>query len=362
MQELVSIDGGIDELIDYYEEKGWTDGLPVLPPTEARVGRMLAYTDLSPDDSVGAIPATEGDATVHAVAVNAVMAGCRPEYLPVVLAAVKGLTDPDFNTYGMQATTNPVCPIIVVNGPIARELNINSEGNVLGAGFRANATIGRAVRLCLLNIGGGQPHTMDKSTHGQPAKAGLCIAENERDSPWEPFHVERGHDPSTSAVSLMTITGTQHILKAASKTGLSILRTLCSATAHVGMQNVLLGGGPLIIFSPEHAQIIADDGFTKNDVREFLYEHARVPVSAFPPEVLEGYIHLRRARRYWSQDPSSAIPMADSPGRIQLVVAGGIGPHTVIAPSFGEATSTPVVPITFKDGTPVGSVEQLRSA
>jgi len=360
MPQMLTIDGELSDVIDRFDEEGWTDGLPIIPPTEAAVAAFLEYTDLEPQDSLGRIPATRARATVLTVAINSVMAGCKPEYFPVVLAAVRGLAHPEFNTFGIQATTNPVAPLVIVNGPIATELGFNSKGNVLGQGFRANATVGRAVRLCMMNIGGGRPQTMDKSTQGQPGKYGLCIAENEEESPWEPFHVERGFDVETSAVSIVSITGTQNILELASRTATGILRTFASACASAGHQNVQLGGGPLIIFCPEHAQIIADGGFSKNDVRGFLYENSRVRLNEFPPETLNGMVRHRRPKRYLSDNPESSVPLADSPEEIQIVVAGGAGPHSVVSPSFGEATMVPITQIALKDGTPVKSVVELR--
>lgn len=361
MPDLLTIEGDLSDVIGYYEDQGWTDGLPIIPPTEDAVAAALAFTDLPPDHKVGRISPSRVEATVQSVAVNAVMAGCKPEYFPVVLAAVRGLAHPDFNTYGIQATTNPVAVLVVVNGPIARELEFNGRGNCLGQGFRPNATVGRAVRLCMMNIGGARPQTMDKATQGQPGKYGMCIAENEEDSPWEPFHVERGYDRDTSTVSVISVTGTQNVLDLASKTAAGILRTFASSCATVGHQNVQLGGGPLIIFCPEHAQILAEGGFTKDDVREFLYETARVRVADFPPETLNGMVRHRRPRRYVSEHPDSGIPLADSPQEIQILVAGGPGPHSVVSPSFGEATMVPVNPITLADGTPVKSVMELRA-
>jgi hypothetical protein len=184
----------------------------------------------------------------------------------------------------------------------------------------------------------------------------MCIAENEAESPWEPFHVERGYDIETSAVSVISVTGTQNVLDLASRSATGILRTFSSACATVGHQNVQLGGGPLLIFCPEHAQILAEGGFTKQDVREFLYENCRVRITEFPPETLNGMVRHRRPLRYRSENPDSSVPLADSPADIQIVVAGGAGPHSVISPSFGEATMVPVTPITLSDGTPVKSV------
>ena len=359
MPELLTIEGELSDVIDHYQEQGWTDGLPIIPPTEEAVAQALEYTDLDPNETVGKVPATRADATVHNIAVNAVMAGCKPEYLPIVIAAVRGLAVPDFNAFGIQATTNPVAVMVVVNGPIAQELGFNGKGNCFGQGFRANATVGRAVRLCLLNIGGGIPQTMDKSTQGQPGKYGMCIAENEDATPWEPYHVERGFDRETSTVSVISVTGTQNILELAPRSAVGILRTFASACATVGHQNVQLGGGPLIVFCPEHAQIIAEGGFSKDDVREFLYENSRVKVADFPPETVKGMVRHRRPRRFGSEHPDSGIPLADSPEEIEILVAGGEGPHSVVAPSFGEATMVPIHPIELKDGTPVKSVVEF---
>jgi hypothetical protein len=360
MPELLTIEGELSDVFERYYEEGWTDGLPIIPPTEEAVAAFLEYTDLEPQDTLGRIPATRANATVLNVAVNSVMAGCKPEYFPVVMAAVRGLAHPDFNTFGIQATTNPVAPLVVVNGPVAVELGFNSKGNVLGPGFRANATVGRAVRLCMLNIGGGAPQTMDKSTQGQPGKYGLCIAENEEESPWEPFHVEKGYDSETSAVSVISVTGTQNILELASRTATGILRTFASACATAGHQNVQLGGGPLILMCPEHAQIIAADGFSKNDVKEFLYEHSRVRISEFPPETLNGMVRHRRPKRYLTENPETSVPLADSPEEISIVVAGGAGPHSLVSPSFGEATMVPTTQLALKDGTPIKTVLEYR--
>src|SRR2546426_1891413 len=175
-----------------YQARGWTDGLPIVPPTEARVRECLAFTDRDPREIVGVLPPRQGEATVEKIAANAVMAGCRPEYLPVILAAIEALADPLFNLDSVQATTHPVAPLIVVNGPIARELGINGGYKAFGQGFRANVTIGRAVRLVLMNVGGGLPGSGDRATQGSPSKIAYCVAENEAESPWEPLHVEAG--------------------------------------------------------------------------------------------------------------------------------------------------------------------------
>lgn len=359
MAETVRITGSLEDLQDYYMEQGWGDGLPVMPPTEEAVDRMLQYTDFQPDDVIAILPPYRAEATVHNIAVNAVMAGCRPEYFPVVLAAVEATGVDEFNLYGIQATTNPVTTLIVVNGPLARELNFNAKGNCFGPGWRANATVGRAVRLCMVNIGGGIPQTMDKSTHGQPGKFGMCIAENEEDSPWEPLHVERGFQAEESCVTAFSVTGTNNVLDLASKSARGILRTFCSSCVHVGAQNVQLGGGPLIAFCPEHAEILAASGFSKHDVRRFLYENSRIKIQDFPPETLNGMVRHRRPKWYSSEHPESTVPLADSPEDIFLIVAGGPGPHSVVMPSFGEATVPITKLIRHKDGKPVRTVTEF---
>jgi hypothetical protein len=356
--DLLTIEGDLSDVIDYYESQKWTDGLPIVPPTEQAVAKILAYTDLDPDDTLGEISPSRANATVLAVAINAVMAGCRPEYFPVVIAAVKGLARHEFNALGIQSTTNPVAVMAVVNGPIARELEFNGGGNCLGQGVRANATVGRAIRLCMTNIGGGLPQTMDKATQGQPGKYGMCIAENEAEHPWQPFHVEHGCNPGTSAVSLFSVTGTQNILDLASKSAVALLKTLASACATAGHQNIQVGGGPLIVLCPEHAQILAGDGFSKDDVRGFLYETSRLRVGEFSSGNLVALVR-RRGRRFGSDDPESTIPLADSPSDIHLLVAGGPGPHSTLMGSLGANTAQPIVPIARKDGTPVESVRDF---
>ena len=355
MPETLTIQGDIEDVFDHYDAQGWTDGLPIIPPTPDKVERFLACSDRDPADVVGVLAPYRAEATVHAVAVNAVMAGCRPEYFPVVLAAVAAAAEPTFNLSSLQATTNPVATLIVVNGPIARELGINGKGNCLGPGWRANATIGRALRLCLLNIGGGIPQEMDKSTHGQPGKFTMCIAENESDSVWPPYSLDRGYSETDSTVTTFGVTGTQNLIEMATKDGIGILRSVTSALCHIGMQNLQLGGGPLVLLSPEHAQMIAGAGFSKDDAKRFLYENARVPVKDFPVETLNDVVRHRRGRWYHSDHPDAAIPVADSPELFDIVVAGGPGPHSVVLPSFGEATTPSTKLIAGRDGTSTAS-------
>lgn len=357
--ERLTIPGLFDEVNEYFYEQGWTDGLPIVPPTEDRVAAMLAYTDRAPDEIVGEIAPGRGDATVERIAVNAVMAGCRPEYLPVLIAATECLADPKLNLNGVQATTNPVAPLCIVNGPVANELVFNAAGNAFGQGWRANATVGRAIRLMLINIGHGLAQAMDKATQGQPAKYSFCVAENETASPWEPLHVERGFPRDVSVVSLVSATSTQNILELAGQTAAAILHTLAGALTAVGMQNVLLGGGPLVALCPEQAEILAAEGWTKADVRRYLYEHGRTPLTAFSAANISEVLRKRRPKWAISERIDSLVPPADSPEDINIIVVGGPGPHSQILPSFGESFLVSR-PLLRRDGSPVASVEDFR--
>ena len=181
--------------------RGYTDGLPVIPPTEPAVRAMLDAANMKPDEMIDVVPPEGGPATAEKVAINAVMAGCLPEYFPVVVAAMRAITAPKFNLLGIQTTTNPVSPVLIINGPIRKALGVNSGRGCLGPGWRANATIGRAIRLCLLNIGGGSPGDVDKAIHGMPGKFTFCFGEAEEESPWDPLHVENGFSRASSSRS-----------------------------------------------------------------------------------------------------------------------------------------------------------------
>jgi hypothetical protein len=323
-----------DAIAEYFYVQGWTDGLPIVPPTETRVQKMLACAHASPDHVVGVIPPRMGDATVEKIAANAVMAGCEPGHLPVVLAAVKAMCDPVFNLLPMQATTNPVAPLVVINGPIAERLHVNSGYNVLAQGWKSNATIGRAVRFVLINIGGGAPGKLDKATHGQPGKYSFCIAENEAASPWTPFHVDRGYAADESTVSVMGVAGTQDIIHYARTSAHEILRTLAHAIPREGFKNLYSGGEPLLIFGPEQAAVLAAEGLSKRDVKRFFFENTKIPLDLLNRET----IALLRGRRspWFEGGEPSAIPIADSEDDIQLIVAGGAGNHSVFVPSWGD--------------------------
>ncbi len=263
----VTIDGAIDPIETCYQN-GWTDGLPVVPPTPERVERMLSSTDRSSEELITVVPPKWGKATVEKIAINAVMAGCLPEYLPVILCAVEAMAAEEFNLHGVQVTTSHVSPMLVVNGPIRKELGINDGFNVFGQGWRANATIGRAIRLICTNVGGALPGELDRAAFGHVGKFTCCIAENEENSPWEPLHIERGFDSKESTVTVFAGAGPQSINDHSSNTAEGILNTICQNISSPGNSS----GETLIVFGIEHAKTISDDGFSKSDIQQFIVD------------------------------------------------------------------------------------------
>jgi hypothetical protein len=251
-------------------DRGWTDGLPVVAPTEARVLRMLSGTSRAPDDVVAVVPPDLVECTVEKVAVNAVMAGCRPEYLPVVLATLEAACTDTFNMHGLLATTYFSGPVVIVNGPIARAIGMNSGVNVLGQGNRANATIGRALQLVIRNVGGGRPGGVDRATLGNPGKYTFCFAEDEDGSPWEPLSVERGITPGASAVTLFAGEGPRGVVDQASRTPESLARSFAGALRTVAHPKLPMAFDALVVVSPEHARVFHEGGWSKTRLREEL--------------------------------------------------------------------------------------------
>jgi len=250
--------------------RGWSDGLPVVPPTPERVLRMLGGTSREPSELVAVVPPDLVPCTVEKVAVNAVLAGCRPDYLPVVLAAVEAACTDDFNMHGLLATTFFSGPIVIVNGPIAREIGMNSGVNVLGQGNRANSTIGRALQLVVRNVGGGRPDGVDRATLGSPGKLGFCFAEREEDSPWEPLHVELGYRPEQSTVTLFAGQGPAPIVDQLSRTPEELIRTFAACLDATPHPNLALGFDAIVVVPPDHARIFRAAGWSKARMHEEL--------------------------------------------------------------------------------------------
>lgn len=332
---VLEVSGSWEEINDYFYRQGWTDGLPIVPPVYEKVERLLALAAEAPQAVAGVVAPTMGIATVEKIAVNAVMAGCEPRYFPVVLAAVRAVCRPEFNLLPMQATTNPVTPMIIVNGPVVKQLHLNAGYNVLGQGWRANATIGRALRFVLTNIGGGVPGKVDKACHGQPGKFSLCIAENEEANPWEPFHVERGFSAQDSTVSVIGVAGTQDIIHYARTSAQKVLDTIIRAIPREGYKNLYSGGEPLLVLGPEQAAILGAEGLSKREIKRIIFQGTQVPVTVFHPETVD-FIRRRRPGVFAGERETKEIPIAEREEDIQIIVAGGAGNHTVFMPTWGD--------------------------
>ena len=334
----------LEEFNRFCRACGWSDGLPLVPPTLERVQAMLHHARRARAEVIAAVAPRFGAATVEHIAANAVMAGCEPEYLPVLIAAVDALGDPAFNLQGIQATTNPATPWLVVNGPIAQDLGINAGINCLGQGAWANATIGRAVRLILQNVGGARPGEMDRATHGQPGKLTFCCAENEVENPWEPLHVERGFARDCSTVTVVGASGTLN-MNSHAKEADDLLRAIADTMAYPLSNDYYFGGEPWVILSPEHAEILKRDGFGKSEVKRRLWEQSRLVASRFAARDSARVKHIRCAE-LGEIDANSLVPAAPHPDGIGIVVAGGPGTHSVYIPTFGVTRAVTRVVVT----------------
>ncbi|MDQ1505253.1 MAG: hypothetical protein QOD57_2980 [Actinomycetota bacterium] len=269
----------LEDEAEAFFERGWTDGLPVVPPTPARVQRMLEGTTRAADEVVATVGPDFADCTVEKAAVNAVMAGCRPEYLPVVLAALEAACTDEFNMHGLLCTTWFAGPVVIVNGPIATEIGMNSGVNALGQGNRANATIGRALQLIVRNIGGGRPGEIDRATLGGPGKYTFCFAEDEAGSPWEPLSVERGFPAGTSTVTLFAGSGPHGFGDQKSRQPESLALSMAWALDGVFHPKLALTGDAVLVVSPEHARVFREAGWSKARLRERLIELGTKPMS-----------------------------------------------------------------------------------
>jgi len=263
--------GDFEDDIEICYNHGWSDGLPVVPPTEARILRMLTGTHRDPQEVIGKVPPNLAPVTVEKVAINAVLAGCKPEYMPVLLAALEAALEPVFTLHGLLCTTCFSSPIIVVNGPLARQIGMNWGMNVLGQGNRANSTIGRALNLIVRNVGGGIPGDLDRATLGGPGKVSFCFAEDETDPRWEPLSVARGIAPGKSAVTLFQGDGIQGFIDQRSRTPEQLTASLASALLAVGHPKLCEFTNALLVLSPEHHAIFADAGWNREKITGALH-------------------------------------------------------------------------------------------
>jgi len=301
---------GIEEMF----ERGWTDGLPVVPPTPERVEAMLGGLDGSV--SLGLVPPDMGEATLERVAACAVLAGCRPAYFPVVVAACQAALDPAFNLHGQAVTTQPAGQLVVVNGPVRDAIGLNSGMGALGPGFRANLTIGRALRLLVTLTGGAMPGRLDRATQGQMGKVGFCIAEDEEVSPWEPLHVERGFQPGQSVVTVIGSDAPLSISDHRSRTPEDLAWVLAWAAASAWSTNWWpLEEPSVFVICPEHAEMFRAAGWAKQRLRQFMFEAVHKPAAELRRGETTPFVH--------AADPAAQVPKWASPEAIVLIVAGG---------------------------------------
>lgn len=306
---------------------GVTDGLPVIPPTQDRVERLLAAAGADPLALLGTLPPCYAEVTWRDVAINAVMAGCTPPCLPVVAAAVAALCAPEFNLLGIATTTGSACPLIIVNGPIVQAAGMNCGANALGPGNLANATIGRAVGLVLRNVGGAMPGEVDMATLGQPGKFTFCLAENEAQSPWPPLHVERGFDREQSVVTVAGVSGISEVVDSVSSSAADLAQTLAASMLSAGNVG---GGEPVLLLPPEHVELFRRGGCDKLQAKHLIHERARLPLDWLAGSMREA-LGAEVARLPW-------LPVAERAQDILVVVCGGFGRKAAFIPSWSGPT------------------------
>ena len=320
-RQRVEVVRGIDpamEVSRLFDLRGWTDGLPIVAPTTGRVEEMLDYAPLSRDSIIGELEPLKGQATVEKLAINAVMAGCRPDYFPILIAAVEAISEPEFNLRGVQTTDENVTPLILVNGPIARQIGMNDGFGCLGPGWRPNATIGRALRLIMQNIGGGWPSVVAFAGLGQPGRYTLCFSENELQSPWQPFHVDASFSSNQNVVTVLRAESVINVTGGLEEVA-SVMGSAASAFSW------LHGGIITVVISPATAVALERDGITKEDARQWL--HANGQISSDELKTLWIYKNVGKAKEWpaWalSAIEKGNVPPVKNPDKIALVVAGG---------------------------------------
>jgi hypothetical protein len=324
--------------------RGWSDGLPLVPPTMARVARMLSGTTRDPHDVVAVVPPDLVECTVEKVCINAVMAGCRPEYVPVVLAAVEAACTEDFNIHGVLATTWFSGPLVIVNGPATRAIGMNSGVNALGQGNRANATIGRALQLVVRNVGGGRPGEVDRATLGTPGKYTFCFAEDEAGSPWEPLHVERGLPPEASAVTLFAAEGVRGVVDQLSRTPESLARSFAACLRTVAHPKNVIVWDAVLVVSPEHARVFREAGWSKARLRKELDALLQIPGD----ELVRGAAGIAEGMPEAFRE--STLPKFRDGGLLIVHAGGGAGLFSAIIGGWASG-SIGSQPVTKEVGT-----------
>ncbi|MBA59992.1 MAG: thiol reductase thioredoxin [Gammaproteobacteria bacterium] len=337
----ISISSDEDGIEACYD-RSWSDGLPVVPPTKERVLKMLSGTDRDPSEVLGRVPPNLVECTVEKVAVNAVLAGCLPEYMRVVVASVEAALEDEFCMHGLLATTYFSGPLIIVNGPVVQEIGMNAHGNALGQGNRANATIGRALQLVIRNIGGGKPQGVDRAAFGTPGKLGFCFAEDEAGSCWESLAEEKGFGSNESTVTLFAADGVQAIVDQKSRDPESLARTFASALKSVGHPKLALASDAILVISPEHERVFRLAGWSKVDLKASLNKLLFMPGK----ELVEGAGGI--AEGLPAKFRTRSVPKFRD-GGLMIVRAGGkAGMFSAIIPGWGASGKLGSVPVTRK--------------
>ena len=327
MAPTVEVDDDALAAIETCYERGWTDGLPVVPPEMSRVQAMLAMEGRPPETVIATHPTTGLECSILSAAVNAVMAGCLAEYFPVVVAALEAANEPAYNFHGSAASTGGSAPLLIVAGPVVTDIGMNAAGNVFGPGNRANATLGRAMRLVLMNVFEMIPGVSDQSTQGHPGKYCSCIAERAERNPWPPLNEELGYGEDISSVTVFAGAGFCNVENHGGNTPEAILDCVADSMANLGC---ITTGQSVVVLSPEHADIVAGTGWTKADVKAYLFGHAARSVDAM--ERVRKYVP-REHERQGTPD----VRRGFGPDDILLTVAGGdAGGHSAFIPSWSR--------------------------
>jgi hypothetical protein len=335
---LVDGPGDVEAFNRWAMENRWSDGLPLLPPTPQRVEQAVRASGRDASEVVMRVPPNWADATVEKVAANAVMAGCPPHCMPIVVAALQALAHPACNLYGSQATTHCCTAMVMVSGPLAAQAGMHWGSGAFGPGLHSNGAIGRAVRLALQNIGGAYAGEADRSTQGGPAKYTFCFAENEVDSPWPPLRVDLGFAPEDSTVTVLSAEAPHNINDHVSDEPRGLLLTFAQTIATMGKNNAYCRNSDyLVAFGPEHAAILGRHGWSRRDVQSFLYERARIPYRLWSAAGMIGMLPM--PHHFTGADGDFMVPMTDRPEDVLLFVAGGPGRHSSWIPSIGIGRS-----------------------
>lgn len=322
--KTLTLPDSLEAINDYFYQHSWTDGLPIIPPTPERVKAMLGGMPWrGSEDVLAVLPPANGRATIQKIAINAVMAGCLPSYMPVITAAVQAVSEPIYGLAHRQTTTHAGAPLMIVNGPIVERIGLNYGNGVFGPGWRANATIGRALRLVLINIGGAIPGEADFCQHGHPGKYTFCIAEHEKANPWQPLHVERGFERDANVVTVVNAEAPHSMTENVQTDPNEIVRTFASTMAALGSNNIYSQGTPVLVLGPEHAERFAGASWSKQDLKQAVFDRARQPWGLIRNRGKSKGPHFPD----WidRNDEKAMVPIIGRPEDLIVIVAGGAG-------------------------------------